>query len=365
MIRILQVTDGMNRGGLETLLINIHKNIDKSKIQFDYLIHEAEPQDYEQEILSLGGKIYRSKITGKHYFKYTRFIDEFFASHPEYKIIHGHFEEYSSVYLREAKKYGRITIAHSHSTRYLERRVKNFCWEMLNYPTRYIADYFIACSKKAGIARYGTNVKLKVLNNGVDTDRYIFSPDVRKNIREARNVEDRNTLVLGHVGRFAPVKNHSFLVKIFKVVHDRIPNSRLWLIGIGELEKDIRAQVHSLGIDDAVDFVGLVSNVNDYLMGMDIFVFTSLWEGFSLALLEAEACGLSCVVSEAIDDETIISDKVRRLNIRDKPEEWADEIISAGIKIEGRENYADMVRRAGCDIKKYSRELQEFYLSLI
>lgn len=365
MLRVLQVTYYMNRRGLETLLINIHRNIDRSKVQFDYLIHENQHQDYEQEILQLGGKLYSVNTTGKHYFKYKRLLDDFYAKHPEHKIVHGHFEEYAAFYLEEAKKYNKITIAHSHNTRPPLKAIRLHMFHLLDFRVRSVADYFFACSRQAGIYRYGKNKDVKFLPNGIETDKYQFSQDIRKSIRESRYVQNNSTLILGHVGQFRFQKNHKYLIEIFRKVHEKIPDSKLWLIGIGPIMDEIRTQVHSLGLDDAVDFIGSVSNVNKYLMGMDVFVFPSFHEGLSVALIEAQCSGLPCVVSYANQDDGIVSDRVSRLALSETPEVWAEEVLRASRENTDREAYSGVVSQAGFDIRHTAQRLQEFYLKQV
>ncbi len=322
MLRILQYAGGMDRGGLETFLMNVHRNIDRSKVQFDYMLHPDEKQAYEDEINELGGICHRIKMNGKpalHYIQYRRFLDEFFVQHPEYKIVHGHLYTYMPVYLGAAKRHGRITIAHTHATKNPNPSKKGIAKRIMNYSVRYTADYFMACSKQAGIDNFGVKANARFIPNGIDTGKFTFSEEIRRSVRGNMKVNSENTLVLGHVGRLDAVKNHKFLVDVFKCLHDRVPDSKLWLIGCGELEDNIRSQVHALGLDDAVDFIGAVDNVNEYLMGMDVFAFPSLYEGLGMALVEAECSGLPCVVSDAIQDEAIVSDRITRLKILPPP----------------------------------------------
>ena len=368
MLRVLQYAGEMNRGGLETFLMNVHRNIDRSKIQFDYMLHPDEKQDYEDEINELGGICHRIKVSGKpyaHYIQYRNFLDSFFVQHPEYKIVHGHLYTYMPIYLNAAKRHGRITIAHTHATRNPNIAIKGFLKRMMNYSVRYIADYFFACSTQAGIDNFGRKANAKFVPNGIDTRNYKFSENVRTRIRNNTVMGGGAEFIVGHVGRFEHQKNHKFLIEVFHQIHSIIPNSRLWLIGRGYLEADIRAQVHSLGLDDAVDFIGVVGNVNEYLTGMDAFIFPSVYEGLGIALIEAEASGLPCFVSEAIQDEAVVSDRVTRMSLNESPEIWAEKIIQCRGQNINREAYAEVVSRSGFDIRNVAKELQEFYLSLV
>ena len=323
MLRVLHVNYRMDCGGIETLLLNLHRCIDRSKLQFDYFLYgkdETYPHYYRKDILELGGKMWFSHSFQRHkYWQDFRDFGRFLDEHPEYKIVHVH-TYYPTLYLWAARRRGRVAITHSHNS-----YIKRFNWKDLArkicvYPHSYLADYFFACSKQAGIDKYGKKADVKVINNGIYTDNYIFTPETRKAVRESRGIISEQTLVLGHVGRMSLQKNHWFLVDLFRKVHDRVPDSKLWLIGgDAELGKDVRQKVRELGLEDSVDFVGLTDKVNEYLMGMDVFVFPSFWEGLSVALIEAQASGLPCVVSAANQDDGIISDRVRRLRLGPPP----------------------------------------------
>lgn len=186
MLRILQYVGGMNKGGIETLLINLHRNIDRERVQFDYLILSEDKQDYEEEIYRLGGKLIRTHIKGKHglhYFKFRKFLDELFTQNPEYKIIHSHEAVYTAIVNREAHRCGLIAIAHSHATKSTAKDLRTLEQKLFMYPARYTADYFFACSRQAGIDRYGKKVSARFFPNGINTESYRFSEDVRIAVR--------------------------------------------------------------------------------------------------------------------------------------------------------------------------------------
>lgn len=375
MLRVLHVIETLPRRGVETLLINLHRNIDRTKIQFDYLClprDDNERYEYADEIRKLDGRMYQGvgffPLSLSRYMKYRKFLNDFFNHHSEYKIVHCHYRTASALELMAARKHGCVTIMHCHNMLSPIKTLRNIAGRGLVYLQRYSADYFFACSRTAGIQQFGSKVDIRFLPNGIDTDRYFFRPEIRRAIRESRGITSDNTLVVGHVGQLYEVKNHKFLVDVFRKIHETVPNSKLWLIGRGELEEDIRAQVHSYGLDDCVDFIGTVGNVNEYLMGMDVFAFPSLREGLSVSLMEAQASGLPCVVSEANTAEGIVSDRVQKfpiINSQDNISRWANSIIQAANVKKHREDYSQKVANAGFDIKKSAKELQDFYLSLV
>lgn len=367
MVRVLHVIGSMNCGGAETLLMNIYRHIDRSKVQFDFVVHSREKGFYDDEIGSLGGKIYRtSRFNVLNYWSYRSFWNKFFREHQEYQIIHGHINSSAAIYLSCAKKNGRTTVVHSHATRNVEKTFRSFVFKIFSYPIRYIADYFFACSKQAGIDRFGEKVvagdKFKVLINGIDRDKFKFNSEVREAIRNELQV-DNNTVIVGHVGRFTAAKNHDFLSDVYAKIKSENPNSQLWLVGAGELEEEIRNKCQRLQIEDSVRFVGVTDQVNEYLQAMDVFVFPSIYEGFGVALVEAQSSGLPCVVSENIQDEADIgAGLMHQLAICDGADAWAKKVLQVA---ETKRQYTDnYVYDAGFDIGTIAKEMEAFYCRL-
>ena len=213
-IRILHVLSAMNRAGVETMLMNLYRTIDREKIQFDFAVTTTARCDYDDEIESLGGRsIHYPRYVGKNHFAYTKWWNDFFKAHPEYRIIHGHIGSTASIYLTIAKKYGCYTIAHSHSTSG-GFGMHKVLYKIYSYSTRYIADYFIGCSTEALVARYGRRVAGNhdisfVLNNGIDVAKYAFSSQIRKEVLEELCLSV-NDIIIGTVGRLTPQKNPFF-----------------------------------------------------------------------------------------------------------------------------------------------------------
>lgn len=330
MIRILHVLGGMGRAGAETMVMNLYRVIDRTEVQFDFMVHTEKECSYDNEIMSLGGRIYRvPSYNGKNHFQYKKEWNNFFLKHPEYKVIHGHVRSTASIYLKIAKKHGLVTISHSHNTssgKGLSAIVKN----VLQYPIRYTADYLFACSKTAGIWLFGEKACKKenffILNNGIDTDKFVFNEDVRLRKRRELNIEDK--FVIGHVGRFHPQKNHTFLIEIFNEIHKRNNNAVLLLVGEGDLINYIKNKVDNIGLRNSVIFAGNRSDVSELLQAMDIFVFPSLHEGLPVTMIEAQASGLPCVISDKITREVKITDLVKYLSINFEPTNWAEEILN-------------------------------------
>ena len=364
-IRVLQVIGIMNRGGAEAMIMNLYRNVDRTRVQFDFVEHSQEHAAFDDEILGLGGKIYRCpRYTGKNHLAYIKWWKAFLDKHAgEYRIVHGHIGSTASIYLGIAKHYGLFTIAHSHGANG-SLSLKTAVYRTISFWTRYIADSFFACSDQAGQDRYGLGVVKKVdqyriLNNAIDTQRFAFDLSIRAGIRKLFGYADE--LVIGHVGRFDVAKNQSFLLDIFSEIDKREPNAKLLLVGDGPLRKQIETKVAALGLSDRVIFTGVRSDVADLMQAMDILVFPSKNEGLPVTLVEAQAAGLPCVISDSIPKDAVITKNlVTTLSLQDSPEKWAEHVLSR--KQEARSDHSEEVKAAGFDIRETAKWLEEFYL---
>lgn len=363
-IRILHVIGSMELGGAETSIMNLYRNIDRSKIQFDIVVHTNGKMFYSDEIASLGGKVYcapQFKVYNLSHYK--SWWNQFFKQHPEYRIVHGHIGSVASIYLKIAKEHGRTTIAHSHRTKG-KLSLMEVVFRAMTFSTRYIADYFMACSIEAGRDRYGEKVvdssRFQVINNGIDAEKYRFSCNRRERCRAELEIQD-HTIVWGHVGRFVPAKNHKKIIDVFYQFHKRFPDSLLLLFGEGKEKDHILELVKEMNLIDAVRFMGLTDKIDYYLQAMDIFIFPSIFEGLGIALIEAEAAGLPCIVSDAIVDEADIgAGLIDKIPLTEESGRWADRAVEALGK--PRIDTMDYVVKSGFDIKSVAMHLQKFYL---
>ncbi len=367
MIRVLHVIGAMGSGGAETMIMNVYRHIDRTQIQFDFVVHTKDECFYDKEIIKLGGRIYHAeRFNVINWLSYKKFWNDFFSEHEEYKIVHGHINSSAAIYLSIAKRYGRIAVVHSHNVRRTEKSLRAYAFRIFVYPIRYIADYFFACSEEAGETRFGKRVtkseNYKIFKNGIDVKSFCFQKEIRKVIREEYGISEEK-FVIGHVGRFAFAKNHKFLLEVFKKVSEMYSNAELWLIGIGELEGKIRTQAQNAGIEKKVRFIGETSHVSEYLQAMDIFVFPSFYEGLPLALVEAQAAGLPCFISDVISNEVDMGcGLVKRLSLEDSTENWADAIMAEKGVV--RTDTSSYLRKAGFDIENVSKELEDFYINI-
>ena len=358
MIRVLHVVTYMGRGGLETMLMNYYRNIDRSKVQFDFLVHRDFEADYDKEILSLGGKIYHVSRLIPWSKAYKEELCDFFAEHPEYKIVHVHQDCLSSVALECAQKCGiPVRIAHSHNS----NQDKNLKYIIKKYYMKKIPDYatdLFACGSEAGKWMFRDS-GFKVLPNAIDTGTYVFNDSVRDEVRKEFCID--GDFLIGHIGRFNPQKNHSFLIDIFEECLKINSNVKLMLVGDGEDKNKIQEKVKNLGIDKNVIFTGVRLDVNRLLQAMDVFVFPSLYEGIPVTMIEAQASGIQCVISDKVPNESVITEEMVTVKkLSDSAEEWAECILSK--KDSERKDASDDIKKHDYDIKSAAKRLEEFYI---
>lgn len=363
VLRILHVTVGMDRGGIENFLMNIYRKVDRKKIQFDFLIHLEEEQAFEREILELGGKIYRTPALGKvGPFKYQKALNNFFKEH-DYKIVHSHYNAVNGVILNEAKKCGiKNRISHSHTSypkyRLFEKLYKEYYSKFL---LKFVATKKYACSKKAGQWLYKSN--FEVINNGIDTKEYSYKFEERLKVRNELKIAEEK-IVIGHIGRFVDEKNHRFLIEIFKKLYKKNKNYSLIMIGDGVLKKEIE---ENLSLDKElfknVYFLGIREDVKNLLQGMDIMIFPSKFEGLPVALVEAQGSGLKCFVSKNVSEEIDLGCNLVTFIGLDKPvDEWV-EIIEKNIEYKRRDT-VEYIKKAGYDVSDNANYLEKMYLNL-
>lgn len=357
MVRVLHIVTNMDRGGLETMLMNYYRHMDREKIQFDFLVHRQERAAFDDEIESLGGRIFRLPRLNPLSSGYFHALNAFFAAHPEYRIVHSHLDCMSAYPLRAAKNAKvPVRIAHAHSTsqdRNWKLAFKLISKKMIAF---YATDLF-ACSVSAGRWMFGTS-NVRILPNAIDVNLYTFSPSVREQMRKELGVENR--LVIGHVGRFSAVKNHMFLLDVFVSLLKKEPNAVLLLVGGGEDMPKIQAKAHALGIAEHVRFLGVRNDVADLMQAMDVFVFPSLYEGLGIALVEAQTAGLPCVVSDTIPHEAYLTDLVDSEKLSAPEEKWAEKILT--MRAVPRTDRRAEIAAHGFDITTEAVKLQEFYL---
>lgn len=359
-IKVLHVVGRMDRGGAEALLMNLLRSIDRTKFQYDFVEQTEDICDHDEEILASGSKIYRvPHISVKNLKQYRMWWRTFFQQHPEYRIVHGHSRGSAPIYLDEANRAGRITIAHCHNNSH-GKGLKGFIRFIWQLPLRNMADYNFACSMDSGLSQFGSRGKFELVKNGIQTEKYKWNMTYREKHRQALGVE--NSFVVGNVARFEPQKNHEFLIRVFAEIKKRQKNAKLLLVGQGTLEEEIRKQIRVLGLEEDVLFTGVRADVNELLQAMDVFVFPSHFEGLPLAMVEAQTAALPCFASEkAITPEVKLTDLVHFISLQESPAYWADTILANSIPPEQRRDTRQDIVAAGFDIQSTCDWLCRFY----
>lgn len=362
-IRIVHNIASLHLGGSQAFVMNVYRNIDRSKVQFDFVVTPETKEGFYDEITNLGGKIFTCpRYKGTNHIQYNKWWDDFFNKHPEYKVIHGHVRSTASIYLKIAKKHELVTIAHSHSTSNgngISATVKR----IIQLPIRKQADFLFACSDKAGKWLFGekaiTQQNYYMIPNGVDLKRFEFDINKRNQMRMTLGIKE-DTMILGHIGRLSIPKNHKFLLNVFNQYHKINSNSKLLLVGDGELFESIKQHINKLDINDAVIMTGSKQNTEDYYQIMDIFLFPSLWEGLPVSVVEAQANGLQCIISDVITHDVDLTALIQYLPLDEKL--WLGAITEAHKKKRIGLTSEDRVRLQPFDAITVANKLQEFYL---
>ena len=357
-IRILQVFGALNRGGAESMIMNLYRAIDRSKIQFDFVKHTSSPCAFDEEINSLGGVVYCApKFKIYNYFSYKKWWNNFFKQHPEYKVVHGHLFSIASIFFKEAHKYKCRTIGHSHSAKVSIKSIKQFFRQPFLKSLPKYSDYCFACAQAAG-AWIFKGKQFTVLNNAIDSEKFLFSPEARNCIRNEFNLQKK--FVLGNVGRLTLQKNQEFLIDVFAEIHKKEENSVLMIVGVGELNSHLKDKVRSLELDKSVVFTGARADVPALLSAMDVFVFPSLWEGLPVTVIEAQAAGLPIVCSDSVTKEVVVTDLVEMLPLSQSAEAWATSVLQKK-NISRNADVKEKIVAAGYDIHTTARWLEMFY----
>lgn len=361
MIKILYVNGGsMDRGGVSTFMMNVYEKMHSEKIQIDFLVHTLSKGVRDEDILNLGGKIFRVPARGKNPLKNYRQIKQIMLD-GNYDVVHAHADAGNSTILAIAKECDiPIRISHCHNTNYTNKSLlKKFLNEQLKKQIPRYATHLWACSEKAGEWLYG-NHSFEVIPNAIDVQKFIYSPQLSKDLRKELNLE--NKFVIGHVGRFDYQKNHDFLLKVFAEVINEREDAHLVLIGKGELEEVIKKQANQLGILDKISFLGESSNVNKLINVFDVGVFPSLFEGFGIAVLEMQINGLPLVVSDNFPSEINLTDNIRFLSLDETVKYWCETILET----KGRDTGAvDKIIAKGYNLSDMVNKLTKTYERIV
>lgn len=367
MIRVLQCMGSLGFGGSQTFIMSVYRAIDRTKVQFDFVVFPENIKGFYDEVEQLGGRVFVCpRFSAKNSIKFVRWWHRFFKEHPEYRIIHAHVRSVASIYLRIAKQYGLRTIIHSHSTSNgsgFSAVVKG----VFQRPLRNLADYLFSCSDYAGKWLFGEKAvtldRYKMVPNCVSCERFAYNQQARQECRAKYGIGE-DAFVMGHIGRFREVKNHRFLVDVFSEVLSRQPNAKLLLVGDGELRAQTQQYCRDKGIEDKVLFVGNQVNTEDYYAMMDVFLLPSLWEGLPVCAVEAQASGLPCILSDPITRDVQVTDLVTYEPLEKGAAHWAEAVMQFACRPRTGVSAQQLANLKRFDSKQVAGELQEFYLSI-
>ena len=366
-IRILNLFTIMNRGGAETMVMNYYRAIDKSKIQFDFMVHRQERGAYDDEIEAMGGRIFRMcPIYPQNLFKYQQMLRTFFDNHSEYKILHSHMSELGYFAFKEAIRYDvPVRICHAHnapvfSSETAIEKLKRIPRELLARQMRKLSTDYFTCSQIAGEWLFGkkNSEKLIFMRNAIDAQ--LFAYNATRALRVKADFGWTDKFVIGHVGRFCPQKNHDFLIEIFHEFHSEHPESILALIGSGELQGKIQEKVRNLRLEKDVYFLGNRADMPDIYQAFDVFLFPSFYEGLPVSLIEAQASGLPCVISDIISNQTRLTPAYYPVSLKEKPEQWVTQLEKC-MDCNERHITTEYIIQAGFDIYRNASWLTQYY----
>ncbi|MDE5937966.1 MAG: glycosyltransferase family 1 protein [Lachnospiraceae bacterium] len=390
-IHVLHVLGGVGLGGAESRIMDLYRQMDREEIQFDFLVHDSDvkngfrevgqtgggaalqrkndgyvrkPQFYDEEIQAMGGHIYAlPKFKVYNYFSYRKAVKAFFAAHREFRVVQGHMTSTAGIYLPVARKAGvPVAVAHARNAGVV-KGLKGIATRFFRRGLVKKADFCFACSVFAGQDVFGEEAmragQVKVIYNAIDVGRFIYNEKIRQETRAELGIAGE--LVLGHVGRFEYQKNHPYLLDVFAAVCGKRPDVRLLLLGDGEDRPAMEEKCRRLGIADRVSFLGNRRDAQRFYQAMDIFLLPSFFEGLPGVLVEAQAAGLRCLVSDTVTREAKATDLVTYLSIEEPPARWAEEILSQAD--DARRDTAQEMRDAGFDVRTQAQGYSHFYLT--
>lgn len=367
-MRILELTgEPIASGGQEMFIANVLRHIDMTDLHIDWLtLYYCDNDVYRNDVERIGGHLECLNfefIPGKFRWDYVRPLISYLKRN-HYDVVHIHSG--STTVLAFSSLAAKIAgvkrvIVHSHSTG-VKKGLKYYLIKICTLPfLGILPNNYCACSLEAGEWKYPFFIsknKIKVIKNGIDLELFRPNNEMRLNVRTQLGFDD-NVIVIGHVGRFSLTKNHPFILRVFRKLKEIEPQTKLLLIGDGELMDDIKSEASRMGIDKDVIFTGRVPDVHNYVQAMDVFIFPSLWEGFGLVGIEAQGVGVPVVASTCVPKIMKQSDDVKFLPL-DNEDLWADAIIAFSKKERG-DNVAQ-IRANGYDIEQTAQELRNMYL---
>ena len=363
-IKILQIFTVLNKGGAETNLMNYYRNMERNEFQMDFLVHR-ENGFFEQEILNSGSKIYRlPPILPWKLKEYKRAVKDFFDQHSDYDIIHGQCSELGVFIYEEAKRRNiPVIIAHAHNNR-MDRDKKLVFRLLWKKRMRKSINAYFTCGKEAAENLFGKKLASKSyqMNNAIEVENFKFNSSIRDSKRKELGADEFYNII--NIGRFNSQKNQLFLLDVLAEIIKKNTNYKLFLVGDGELKTQILEKIKKLKIERNVELLGIRNDIPELLQAMDVFLFPSLFEGLPVSLVEAQATGIKCVISDGVPAEAVlIPENVTIISLKKSAEQWAQKILE--IKDFQRKDVSEIIKEKGYDIEVNAKKLEEKYTQLL
>lgn len=363
--RLLCIVNSIDAGGAETFLMKIYRILDKTEYQMDFYCMSIGEGFYEKEILALGGKVYHSMPKIKNFLKSFVSLKNVVKYNNYTAVMRISQHSLATLDLLAAKLGGAKTLVQRSSNSYSHSKASRTLHVIFKWLPIHIPTIRIAPSTEAAVYTFGRNCicngKVNLIKNAIPVEDFLFSQVKRSKTRKFYNIDDK--LVIGHIGRFNGQKNHKFLIDIFSEIVKLHTNSILILVGKGELENEVKSKVRTFDLSDKVIFTGVRSDVQDILMAMDVFVFPSYYEGMPNTVIEAQATGLPCIISDTITKEAQITDLVKYLSLNTSPSQWAETILNSYNYGRGQEEQKEYIKqnykKSGYDVKTESENLMK------
>lgn len=359
MIRVLHIVGSMHPGGMENFVMNLYRNIDRSKIQFDFITHTESNPDYVKEIEQLGGRIYQLPRLTANPVANLKGIQHIVKENGYVAVVRHTPNALVIPQLLAAKRGGSVAICHSHSTSNAKMTVHKIGrWIMKHSQVERFA-----CSEPAGRWMYG-NKPFRVVHNAIDLDAFSFKQESREKIRKEFRIAD-NQPVFGHIANFVACKNHTFLIDVYHEIARILPEARFFCLGDGSLRNEMMEKAKSLGIGEQVIFTGMRGDAYDFMSAMDVLIFPSIYEGLPLTLIEAQTAGLPILMSDTVNPEVEVTEGLCfRKSLQENAQQWAEEAVHLFQAKKDRTCQRELIKKAGYDIHDLAKWYEDYFTGL-
>lgn len=361
MIKVLHVLPGLQpNDGISTVFMNYMRTVDHNRFVFDVICHWPYNETYKEEVESYGGKVsYFPRIDVKNYADTYRSINQYFENNKDISVVHCHMANAAFLYLKAAKKHGiNLRILHSHQDHYADTKLHALRNVPLVALGKKWSNYNLACSKVAGDFLF-KNDSYSILKNSIDASCFAFSEEKRDRCRSMFGISP-DQIVYASIGRLTSQKNQSFVLEIFKRIHEINSKTLLLVVGEGQLEDELKQKADDLNISNSVIWLKNILDMDVLYQAIDILIFPSLYEGLPLTLIEAQAAGIQCFVSGTVSSEAIVSSKTKVLPLESGADYWAKSVMSSQ-NLNNREEGVCEVKNAGYDISNTKHILESIY----